>query len=71
VLTAEIAENTARPSVGNKNQLDQEGHEDHEGVFISVFITLRVLRALRGKFLLSCQGVAAWWCRVERWKSGS
>ena len=48
-----------------------EGHADHERVFTNVSITFRVLRALRGKFLLSCQGVAAWWCRVELWKRWS
>jgi hypothetical protein len=41
-----------------------EGHEEHEGVFIMVLLPLRFLRVLRGKFLLSCHVIAACWCSV-------
>jgi hypothetical protein len=42
--------------------LHHEGHEEQEGVFMNVSITLRGVHALRGQFLLSCGKIAAWWC---------
>ena len=54
--TTEVAENAARPSAAAKNQFHHEGHEEHEEVFINVFITLRGVRVLRGGLMLSCRG---------------
>jgi hypothetical protein len=56
ILTAEI---TTRPTAATKNQLHHEGHEEHEGVFINVSITLVGVGALRGLFLLYCEEIAA------------
>jgi hypothetical protein len=39
----EDAKCTERPVAASRNHLDQEGHEDHEGFFLNMVITLGLL----------------------------
>ena len=41
LFTAEDAETTAQPSATTTSQLHHKEHEEHEGIFINVFVTLR------------------------------